>query len=136
MSTEQVSNNDDDEQQTTTALEETTTIPWYMDWKNWLKIVIILIIVTFIVLAIIYNQTTGEILTSFLQWMQDNAAAGSFAFIGIYWFCTVLFIPGSLLTLGAGAVFRVVAGPVTSSLLTLSDHVHIQLYINRRPVFF
>merc|ERR1712154_464829 len=36
---------------------------------------------------------------------------GSFAFIALYWFCTVLFIPGSLLTLGAGVVFRVVAGP-------------------------
>ena len=89
-----------------------SNVKWYTKWQNWLKILILVIIVVFIVLAIVYNKVTGEILTGFLEWMEKNAAAGSFAFIGIYWFCTVMFIPGSLLTLGAGLVFRKIAGPV------------------------
>ena len=91
---------------------QTLTIEWYKNWKTWLKITILLILLTFIIIAIIFNKRTGEILKSFLNWMQDNAAAGSFAFIALYFVCTVLFIPGSILTLGAGVVFRVVAGPV------------------------
>ena len=115
MSTDQAP--DDQEQGQTSGqtdeLTEAYTKPCYLNWKTWLKLTIIITIVTFFTLAIIFNQTTVEILTSFLEWMEDNAAAGAFAFIGLYWFCTVLFIPGSLLTLGAGVVFRVVAGPVS-----------------------
>ena len=92
--------------------------PWYLNWKNWLKITFLLILIAVIVLAIIYSDTTKKIFTDFLTWMQDNAAAGSFAFIALYWFCTVMFIPGSLLTLGAGFVFRAVAGPVESYIYT------------------
>eukprot|EP01083_Nonionella_stella_P275113 934286_1 len=84
---------------------------WYMNWKTWLKIIIVVILLTFLVLAIIFNKTTGKILTGFLEWMKDNAVIGSFAFIGLYWFCTVMFIPGSLLTVGAGLVFGLIVGP-------------------------
>merc|ERR1740123_2004418 len=106
-STEQIASKDEDDEQIVIVESK----PWYLNWQTWLKIVIVLIILSFIVIAIIFNKTTGKILTDFLEWMQENAAAGAFAFIGLYWFCTVLFIPGSLLTLGAGVVFRVVAGP-------------------------
>ena len=97
---------------TITAMDETVKVAWYLKWQNWLKIVILVMIVTFIVLAIVFNKFTGKVLKDFLEWMENNAAAGSFAFIGIYWFCTVMFIPGSILTLGAGLVFRRIAGPV------------------------
>eukprot|EP01084_Bolivina_argentea_P206536 352606_1 len=86
-------------------------LKWYLNWKTWLKIGIATGILTFIVLAIVFNKTTGKYLTAFLEWMQAHPVEGSFAFIGVYWFCTVMFIPGSLLTLGAGFVFRKVAGP-------------------------
>merc|ERR1712130_12146 len=56
--------------------------------------------------AAVYNQTTLKYFNMFLNWMQDNAVLGAFAFIGVYWFCTVFMIPGSILTLGAGFVFR------------------------------
>ena len=110
-------NMDDVESQqdgTATNATQTSNRPWYLNWKNWLKITFLLILIAVIVLAIIYSDTTKKIFTDFLTWMQDNAAAGSFAFIALYWFCTVMFIPGSLLTLGAGFVFRAVAGPVES----------------------
>ena len=103
-----VSNESDDEKQRT----DITPTKWYMNWRTWLKIGIAAGIITFITLAIVYNEQSAEYLTAFLEWMQTNPVSGSFAFIGVYWFCTVMFIPGSLLTLGAGFVFREVAGPV------------------------
>ena len=114
METEATTTIENEDNQTTTDgnNEEENKQPWYLNWQTWLKITILLILLAFIVLAIVFNKVTGEILTSFLTWMTENAAAGSFAFIGLYWFCTVMFIPGSLLTLGAGVVFREVAGPV------------------------
>jgi len=46
-----------------------------------------------------------DIITSFLLWVENNPAEGVVAFAGVYIVTTVLFIPGSLLTLGAGLVF-------------------------------
>ena len=79
-----------------------SSLKWYKNWKIWLKIFILLSVIVFLILAIIYNKTTWRIFRQFLDWMQNNVVLGSFAFIGIYWLCTVLMIPGSLLTLGAG----------------------------------
>ena len=79
-----------------------TTNPWYTKWKNWLKIFILICVIVFLVIAIIYRDTTIDIFNDFLKWMRKNAALGAFAFIGVYWFCTVFMIPGSILTLGAG----------------------------------
>ena len=75
---------------------------WHTDYRNYLKILVILIIIAFIVIAIIYSKTTSRIFNAFLKWMQNNAVIGSFAFIALYWCCTVMMIPGSILTLGAG----------------------------------
>ncbi len=49
-------------------------------------------------------------LITVLTWVQDLGAVGAIAFICFYILATVLCIPGSLLTLGAGLVFGVVAG--------------------------
>ncbi|CAM9829418.1 unnamed protein product, partial [Ectocarpus fasciculatus] len=47
----------------------------------------------------------ADTLTSFLEWVEDNPGLGALAFALVYVFTTVCFIPGSLLTLGAGLVF-------------------------------
>lgn len=47
----------------------------------------------------------SDILIDFLQWVEDNPGQGAVAFAAVYIFTTVCFIPGSLLTLGAGLVF-------------------------------
>eukprot|EP00903_Cladosiphon_okamuranus_P008274 g7963.t1 len=46
-----------------------------------------------------------DILKSFLEWVEENPGLGAVAFAAVYIFTTVAFIPGSLLTLGAGLVF-------------------------------
>lgn len=53
-----------------------------------------------------------EVLRNALQWIEDKGPTGAIAFILIYIIATVAFLPGSILTLGAGIVFGVVLGSV------------------------
>ena len=47
-----------------------------------------------------------------LAWVDGLGAWGPIAFMAIYNFATVLFLPGSLLTLGGGAIFGLVQGSI------------------------
>ena len=47
-----------------------------------------------------------------LQWIDDLGWLGAIAFIAIYIVATVAFLPGSILTLGAGVVFGVIQGSI------------------------
>lgn len=51
-----------------------------------------------------------------LDWIAQLGPWGALLFIGLYVVATVLFIPGSALTLGAGAIFGVVWGSVYVSI--------------------
>ena len=51
-----------------------------------------------------------EWLRNALQWIDSLGTVGSIAFIFLYVIATVAFLPGSILTLGAGVVFGVVWG--------------------------
>lgn len=53
-----------------------------------------------------------EILRNALQWVDSLGAVGAIAFMLIYIIATVAFLPGSILTLGAGVVFGVVLGSI------------------------
>ncbi|MFQ4143006.1 TVP38/TMEM64 family protein [Chlorogloeopsis sp. ULAP02] len=53
-----------------------------------------------------------EWLRNALQWIESLGAVGAIAFIALYIIATVAFLPGSILTLGAGVVFGVVWGSV------------------------
>ncbi|MBW4689661.1 MAG: TVP38/TMEM64 family protein [Komarekiella atlantica HA4396-MV6] len=50
------------------------------------------------------------ILRNSLQWINSIGAVGALAFIALYIIATVAFLPGSILTLGAGVIFGVVWG--------------------------
>ncbi|KAL3937441.1 MAG: hypothetical protein SGBAC_007452 [Bacillariaceae sp.] len=72
------------------------------------KAFIAVIVVAFITYVIVDSLTTGHVtgaVEDFLAWIEDNPVSGIFAFIGVYFVATVFFIPGSILTLGAGFVF-------------------------------
>ncbi len=65
------------------------------------------------ILAIALKQlNVQDYLQSALLWIQNLGPAGAIAFMAIYILATVLFIPGSLLTLGGGAIFGVLVGSV------------------------
>jgi uncharacterized membrane protein YdjX (TVP38/TMEM64 family) len=51
-----------------------------------------------------------ELLRNALQWVDDLGVIAPIAFILIYIVATVAFLPGSLLTLGAGVLFGIVQG--------------------------
>lgn len=53
-----------------------------------------------------------ELLANALRSVQDLGVVGAIAFMGLYIVATVAFLPGSVLTLGAGVVFGVVAGSI------------------------
>ena len=53
-----------------------------------------------------------ELLRNALQWVDDLGAIAPMAFMLIYIVATVAFLPGSLLTLGAGVLFGIVKGSI------------------------
>jgi uncharacterized membrane protein YdjX (TVP38/TMEM64 family) len=51
-----------------------------------------------------------KLLQDALQWVDSLGAVGGLAFIGIYIIAAVAFLPGSILTLGAGVIFGIPLG--------------------------
>lgn len=53
-----------------------------------------------------------ELLRNALQWIENLGPKGAIAFILIYIVATVAFLPGTILTVGAGVIFGVVLGSI------------------------
>src|SRR5213593_1439473 len=68
-----------------------------------------------IVLALKYFHVQ-DLLKAALDWVGKLGPWGPVIFVGLYVVATVLFVPGSVLTLGTGAVFGVVLGSVCVSI--------------------
>lgn len=71
---------------------------------------IVLSVAGIIVLAKYFD--VQEIFHEALEWIAGLGAVGPLIFIPLYILATVLFLPGSILTLGAGVVFGVVKGSI------------------------
>ncbi len=79
--------------------------------KFWLRVLLGLSLV--IGLAIASQHLNLQILLQqLLLWVKNLGATGVIAFIVVYNLATVLLIPGSLLTLGGGALYGVIWGSV------------------------
>ena len=65
-----------------------------------------------VVLVLITQFDVQRILREALDWIDNLGTWGVVAFAAIYILAAVLFLPGSVLTLGAGVVFGVVKGAV------------------------
>lgn len=76
-----------------------------------LKRVVLLCLLVFIILIVADSITggsdslTSQTINSILSWISENPAAGIFIFSLIYIVATIIFVPGSLLTLGSGFSF-------------------------------
>jgi pyruvate/2-oxoglutarate dehydrogenase complex dihydrolipoamide dehydrogenase (E3) component/uncharacterized membrane protein YdjX (TVP38/TMEM64 family) len=68
-----------------------------------------------LVLALKYFHVQ-DLLKAALDWIGKLGPWGPVIFVGLYVVATVLFVPGSVLTLGAGAVFGVALGSVCVSI--------------------
>ncbi|MBW4575471.1 MAG: TVP38/TMEM64 family protein [Aphanothece sp. CMT-3BRIN-NPC111] len=87
--------------------------------SNKLKLIIAVFIIIFLIAAARYfnlQQYLNSGLQSALQWINSLGTWGAATFIVIYIFATVLFVPGSLLTLGAGVLFGVIWGSIFVSI--------------------
>ncbi len=72
-----------------------------------------------VAIAILYGANrlgAGPILKNALEWIAGLGVLAPIAFIAIYIAATVLFIPGSILTIGAGVIFGVVRGSIYVSI--------------------
>ncbi len=67
------------------------------------KVIVILLAALMLFLSLRYNLPA--VLTTWLEYIQSLGTAGIIAFILLYILATVAFLPGSILTLGAGFVF-------------------------------
>lgn len=87
----------------------------------------------------------GEWFTDFRDWVEQQGAWGAIWFGLVYVVCTILFVPGSLLTLGAGAIYGPVWGTILISLASTTGAAcaflvgryaardQVQTWIRKRP---
>ncbi|MBC6479251.1 MAG: TVP38/TMEM64 family protein [Hormoscilla sp. GM7CHS1pb] len=88
--------------------------------RKWQQILPIVAIVLLVAAAPAFPQEAASSggfnpqawLRSALEWIEGLGPVGAIAFIIIYIIATVAFLPGSILTLGAGVVFGVVFGSI------------------------
>ncbi|MFW6313864.1 MAG: TVP38/TMEM64 family protein [Spirochaetota bacterium] len=80
-----------------------------MTGKSTRKVVMLLVAAAALITAGILFDVNSY-LRSLLDWVREQGALGVIVFAGVYVTATVLFIPGSILTLGAGFVYGVVWG--------------------------
>ena len=80
------------------------------------------IIISFVVVGLVIAGSMFDIkqaLQDSLAWIDGLGPSGPVIFILLYIAATVLFLPGSILTLGAGALFGVVLGSVYVSIASI-----------------
>src|SRR5216117_2565154 len=75
---------------------------------SWRFLVLVLLAVLAIFLAMRFDLR--QLLRSALDWISGLGIWGPVIFVLVYVVASVLFVPASLLTLGAGAIFGVVRG--------------------------
>ena len=77
-----------------------------------LKRLLLALLLVIVVITLFYILPIKKWLISSLLWVRSLGGWGVFAFLGLYNVATVLFVPGSLLTLGGGALYGVVWGSI------------------------
>eukprot|EP00013_Stygamoeba_regulata_P008272 CAMPEP_0177686930 /NCGR_PEP_ID=MMETSP0447-20121125/33839_1 /TAXON_ID=0 /ORGANISM="Stygamoeba regulata, Strain BSH-02190019" /LENGTH=705 /DNA_ID=CAMNT_0019197101 /DNA_START=34 /DNA_END=2151 /DNA_ORIENTATION=- len=86
-------------------------------WLTWLKLSVLLILLTAIIVCLaVFHSQIQQGLVDFLNWIQGLGALGPVLLVLIYIVACVLFIPGSVITIGAGFVFGLLWGFVSVSI--------------------
>ncbi|NQU43590.1 TVP38/TMEM64 family protein, partial [bacterium] len=83
--------------------------------KGWKKAALLAVLVLAVVISGFFLPLR-EYLTRFLEWVGDLGWVGYFVFVGLYIAACILFLPGVILTMGAGLIYGVVTGTVLVSL--------------------
>jgi uncharacterized membrane protein YdjX (TVP38/TMEM64 family) len=80
-----------------------------------IRLVVLVVVVAGLLVAVKLLPVERQ-LRGFLEWVQDLGPWGPVALAAVYVVATVLMIPGSLLTLGAGFCFHLAVGFITVSI--------------------
>ncbi len=83
--------------------------------KKLTKVIVLVIIILGVITGIIFLPVKDWLIRS-LEWTQGLGIWGSVFVIAFYIIACVLLLPGSVLTLGAGFIFKVVIGAITVSI--------------------
>jgi uncharacterized membrane protein YdjX (TVP38/TMEM64 family) len=78
-----------------------------------------IILIVLVIVAILYGAHrlgAGPVLKNALDWIRGLGPLAPIAFVAIYIAACVLFLPGSILTIGAGVIFGVVRGSIYVSI--------------------
>mmetsp|Transcript_28722 Transcript_28722/g.72033 ORF Transcript_28722/g.72033 Transcript_28722/m.72033 type:complete len:357 (+) Transcript_28722:168-1238(+) len=93
--------------------EEEAPKGWARFWppsrSTLIKSAVLLVFIGVLLFAFLYLRV-HEKFGVILEWVDNNKVAGAFAFAGLYAVCVVLFVPGAILSLGAGLLFGVWLG--------------------------
>jgi uncharacterized membrane protein YdjX (TVP38/TMEM64 family) len=81
-------------------------------WKLQVAVAVVLVVALLILARLLPLQSWLE---HFVDWASGTGIPGLVAFAILYMIAAVLFLPGSILTLGAGAVFGIVRGTLVVS---------------------
>jgi uncharacterized membrane protein YdjX (TVP38/TMEM64 family) len=98
---------------------------------RWIAILAVLVVLFFVA------RTAGDRIPAFAEWVDGLGVWGPLAFIGGYALATVLFVPGSLLTLAGGAIFGLAKGTLIVFLgasIGAALAFLIARYVARRPI--
>ena len=85
--------------------------------NNRSKLVIVLLLVA---LTIFFREPVGNFLKEALDWIEAKGTVGANYFILLYIITTILLVPGSILTLGAGAIYGVFWGTIVVSIASVA----------------
>ncbi len=96
----------------------------FLSKKHILGIAVVTVI-TAIITDFFTSKHIQSAFESFLEWTADNLLVGFFAYIAVYALATLLFVPGSILTLGGGFIFGHAAGSMWEGVLIASGAVFI-----------
>lgn len=82
--------------------------------RGWVKSLAILVVVAALVACAVYWDGRAR-LQQALEWTENAGAIGPVVFTVLYILACVLFLPGSILTIGAGLIWGVVKGSILVS---------------------
>ncbi len=81
------------------------------------KLVIVLLLAS---LTIFFREPIGSFLKEALDWIEAQGTVGAIYFTLLYIVTTILLVPGSILTLGAGAIYGVFWGTIVVSIASVA----------------
>ena len=82
--------------------------------KLWRPILLVCLVVALMILSKMFDL--GSKLSAVQDWVNSSGKWGPAVFVAVYVFATILAVPGTVLTLGAGALFGSVLGVILVSI--------------------